>query len=63
MVLSHHIARYIYLHISTSSLEIVAIGHYASQPTLVQLMETLLKDIHKKVPYGFACGSEISSAN
>jgi hypothetical protein len=26
-------------------------------------METLLKDIHKKVPYGFACGSEISSAN
>jgi hypothetical protein len=49
---------HIHLHIFTFTLKTIAVGHYASLTTLVQLLETLLKDICRKLPYGFPCGSD-----
>jgi hypothetical protein len=42
----------IYLYISTS------IGLYVNLPKLVLLLETVLKDICRTVPYTFPCGSD-----
>jgi hypothetical protein len=55
---SGSVAPYYKIHISTSVLKIVRIGCYASLLTSEYLLETLLRDICRKVPYGFPCGSD-----
>jgi hypothetical protein len=39
------------------SLKTVTIGRNAHPPTLVWLLETLARDVCKKVPYGFPGGN------